>query len=123
MTLMSDGLSALHPLMNTHASVEITYARDGSSVTLNAVPGMLVNEQRGGQVVVDVTRREWFILTADLLIDNDEILPERDDSITFVVGDRTETYAVFGDVESPHWEYTDGGHEQIVVRSILRSVA
>jgi hypothetical protein len=123
MTLMTDGLSALHTLMNTHASVTIVYARSGSSVSLSAVPGELRYEQRGGNVVEDVTRRSWFVLSADLELNSVAITPARDDSITFVADDRTETYKVFGDDIDPPWEYTDSTHEQMEIRSILTAIS
>lgn len=121
MTLMADGLSALHTLMNTNASVTITYARSGASVELTAVPGALTYEQRGGAVVEDITRRSWFVLAADLVLNSVAVTPERDDSITYEADDRTEIYKVFGNDLDPPWEYTDSTHELIEVRSILTS--
>ena len=123
MTLMSDGLTALHTLMNTNASVEVTYTTTSGSVSLSAVPGQMLYEQAGDGITQDLTRRNWFVLAADLVIGGNSVTPTRGDTITFSADDRTEVYAVFGDANLPHWEYTDSGHEQMEIRSVLRSTS
>lgn len=114
MTLMSDGLSALHTMMDTHASVSVTYTQSGIEYSISAVPGALTYEQTSGNVSRDVTRRSWFALTSEL-----SITPARGDTIEYAASDRTETYTVQGDDIEPHWEYTDSTHEMIEIRTIL----
>ena len=123
MTLMTDGLTALQTLMNANASISVTYARAGQSVTLSVVPGSLRYEQSDGVIVEDKTRRDWFILAADLILNSVTVTPQRGDTITYAASDRTEAYQVYGDSVDPPWEYTDSQHEQILIRSILRNVS
>lgn len=124
MTLMSDGLTAVHAMLDTHASIAITYTSGAYSVTLDAVPGERRKEQSGDVVGQDVTRWSWYVYASELILNGSEVLPQREATITYTNGDRTETYAVFGDDIEPPWEYEDDTtRERLLIRGVLRTVA
>ena len=111
-------------LIEGGSGVSITFTNsNGTTAAINAVKGMRSYEQAGGGVVIDKTRQEWFVKQADLTIDDVEQTPAREDTITRVIGSRTETWKVFGDDAEPPVEYYGPDRALLLIRTILRTVA
>lgn len=117
-------ISANHlRLIEGGSGVTITFTNSTGSVSVTAVKGHRMYEQTGGQVVVDKTRQEWFVKASDLTIDSVQQTPIREDTITRVIGSRTETWGIFGDDADPPVEHFGPDRSLLMIRTILRQVA
>jgi len=110
-------------LIEGGCGVEITFTNTSGSVAIDAVKGHRRYEQSGGQVVVDKTRQEWFVKSTDIEIDDVQQAPIREDTITRVIGSRTETWKIFGDDVEPPVEFFGPDRSLLLIRTILRQVA
>lgn len=110
-------------LIEGGCGVTVTFTNSAGSVDVTAIKGHRMYEQAGDQVVVDKTRQEWYVKAADLEIDDEQQTPIREDTITRVIGSRTETWKIFGDDAAPPVEFFGPDRSLLMLRTILRTVA
>ena len=91
-----------------HAASTVEYVRGSRSVELPATIGRTTFEVDDGYgVLVRHESRDFLILAADLVLDAEQMLPERGDRIRETQGDTTFVYEVTAPGKEPAWRYSD----------------
>ena len=84
--------------------VSITYSRLGSEVNLLALPGSSINQVDGhAQVISEARARDFDILAEELILDGEQITPQRGDIVT---EDGVE-FTLLATGGAPHWRFID----------------
>ena len=109
--LIEQGARRLAAIRKANAGRIVTYCRDSASVTIRASLGQstfaLVT---GDGPAIEVTRRDYFISPADLVLDGKAVTPAVGDKVQESDPDTgvVRTYEVCGPGgDSPAWRYTD----------------
>ena len=91
-----------------YASRVVTYARGAQSVDLSATIGKTTFEVDDGYgVLVRHESRDFLILTADLVLDAGQVLPQRGDRIRETQNQTVFIYEVSAPGKEPCWRYSD----------------
>ena len=94
-TFMQVGATWLAGQLQSHASHAITYTRGANSVAITATIGNTDFQTTDADgFFTQVQSRDFIFPAEDLILNAETVLPERGDTITEVVGDKTYTYAV-----------------------------
>ncbi len=122
--MLATGSEWLTAQMKAHASSSVVYARGALSVSVDAVFGESDYEQEdaSGAGVLRFSEREFIIDRADLVLDDDYVLPEDGDTITVVEDSVTLVYGVKASVrgDAP-FRFTTPQRDQLRVFTKLRS--
>ncbi len=91
-----------------HATRVVTYVRGSRTLDLAATIGKTVFEVDDGYgVLVRHESRDYLVLTADMVLDSQAVVPQRGDRIREVQGNTTFTYEVTAPGNEPAWRYSD----------------
>jgi hypothetical protein len=91
MGLLNRGVKMLLTKTLANEGELVTYARGSNTVSLTAIRGKAeLNIDKFTEVAVEGIDASWIIETADLIIDEAVVLPERMDLITDANGDKWE---------------------------------
>ena len=93
--VIATGAAWLAGQLQSHAGQTVTYSRSGDSVEITATIGNTDFQTTDADgFFSQVQSRDFIFPAADLVLNAETVLPERGDTITVVVGDKTYTYAV-----------------------------
>ena len=91
-----------------HASRVVTYARGVQSVDLPATVGKTTFEVDDGYgVLVRHESRDFLVLASDLVLDAEQVFPQRGDRIRETQGSQMFVYEVTAPGKEPCWRYSD----------------
>ena len=80
--MLQQGLGWLEEQRKAHLSRTVTYRRGSSSVEVLATVGATQFEADDGSgIVVEMEARDYLIASADLVLDDQQVLPARGDEI------------------------------------------
>ena len=106
--LLQQGSDWLEAKRTQYASRVVTYARGAQSVEVSATIGKTTFEVDDGYgVLVRHESRDFLILTADLVLDAEQALPQRGDRIRETQGQQVFVYEVSAPGKEPCWRYSD----------------
>lgn len=103
-----------------YCSRKVIYARGSATVEVNATTGrtlFLVDDGYGAQVRTE--SRDYLILTAELILDATQTLPQVGDQVREVVGNQTFIYEVVAPGGEPHYRYSDPYRQTLRVHTKL----
>ena len=107
--LLQQGSDWLEDQRTQHATRIVTYCRGQDSVDVAATVGQTVfrlTDDYGAEI--RHVRRDYLILTADLVLAGQETLPQRGDQIKETSGSTTYVHEVMGPGgNEPDWRYSD----------------
>jgi len=91
-----------------HAATTVQYVRGSRSVEVLASIGKTTFEVDDGYgILVRHESRDFLILAADLVLDDQPILPQRGDRIRETQGGQVFVYEVTAPGKEPCWRYSD----------------
>ena len=106
--LLENASAWLEEKRTRYASRVVAYARGPQSVEVSATIGKTVFEVDDGYgVLVRYESRDFLLLTADLVIGGEPIVPQRGDRIRETQGSTTFVYEVTAPGKEPAWRYSD----------------
>ncbi len=106
--LLQDGLAWLESQRREHLSHEVTYRRDDLSVQMPAtVAATRFEVDDGTGIVVGQEMRDYLIAAADLVLEGEQVLPERGDEIVEVLDGRTHVYEAMDLGPDRHYRFCD----------------
>ena len=106
--LLQQGSDWLEAKRTQYASRVVTYARGAQSVEVLATIGKTTFEVDDGYgVLVRHESRDFLILTADLVLDAEQVLPQRGDRIRETQNQTVFIYEVSAPGKEPCWRYSD----------------
>lgn len=120
--MLRAGLAHLTSMLATHASETVVYSRGGDSVSVSATVGqklLRLDDMEGGSRL-EYTDMDFLIPTAQLILNDEPILPERGDLIERTIGDEISRYEVSPYGSDAAWRYSDP--HQSIVRIHTKSV-
>ena len=101
-----------------YASRVVTYARGAQSVEVLATIGKTTFEVDDGYgVLVRHESRDFLVLTADLVLDEQSILPQRGDRIRETQNQQVFVYEVSAPGKEPCWRYSDPYRKTLRIHS------
>ena len=101
-----------------YASRVVTYARGVQSVEVLATIGKTTFEVDDGYgVLVRHESRDFLVLTADLVLDEQSILPQRGDRIRETQNQQVFVYEVSAPGKEPCWRYSDPYRKTLRIHS------
>ncbi len=107
--LLEQGAAWLDDQRHSFLTRTVVYQRGDSSVQVQATVGQTVfriDDGYGGSV--RVVQRDYLIRGEDLVLDGDEVLPQRGDRVREVQGNKVFVHEVMGPGGSePDWRYSD----------------
>ena len=107
--LLEQGAAWLDGQRHSHLTRTVTYQRGAFSVQVQATVGQTVfriDDGYGGSV--RVVQRDYLIRGEDLILEGDEVLPQRGDQIRETQGGKVLVHEVMGPGGSePDWRYSD----------------
>jgi len=112
---MSDLLSSANEFLENTlwqwASRTVTYQRGGSTVQVPAVVGTTRGRSEDDMGMQwDIITRDYLVRASDLVLNSQEIEPDRGDEIREQVNGKTYVYRVGRDGRAPLWEWADTEH-------------
>ena len=106
--LLQTGSDWLEDMRAEHATRSVTYHRGADSVQVQATVGKTIFEIDNGYGILEkVESRDYLILTVDLVLNGQEILPQRGDQVKETDGSKTYTYEVMAPGKEPHYRFSD----------------
>jgi len=106
--LLQDGLDWLEEQRKEHLTRAVTYRRGASSVQVAAMVGATRFEVDDGYgLVVEQEMRDYIIAAADLVLDGEQMLPERGDEILEERDGVTYVYEVMELGAQQHYRFCD----------------
>lgn len=91
-----------------HASRAVSYSRGELAAEIAATVGKTTFEiDDGNGVLLRQESRDFLVLAADLVLGDQEVLPERGDRICETQGEKSYTYEVTAPGREPCWGYSD----------------
>jgi len=106
--LLQQGSDWLEDQRTRHATRIVTYHRGLASIDVSATVGRTVFEVVGASGVAEkIEARDYLLLAADLVIDDQRTLPNRGDRIRETVGSTSFLYEVMAPGREPHYRYSD----------------
>ena len=106
--MLRDGLSWLTGKLTSHAAREVTYRRGDLQATVLATIGKTVAEQDSGDgLIMRMEIRDYLIDTMSLLLDGQQLLPQRGDLIIETEDGKDFTYEVLPIGSDRAWRYSD----------------
>lgn len=112
--LIDSGASWLAGVQKAHAAVTVAYHRGSESVAVDATRGSTefeVNDDRGHMTRVE--SHDWMIDAVDLVLDGEQIEPDRGDTIRLILGGETHLYQVSAfAVGGVVWSWWDRGRRR-----------
>ena len=116
--LLQQGSDWLQAKRTQYASRVVTYARGAQSVELSATIGKTTFEVDDGYgVLVRHESRDFLILTADLVLDAEQVLPQRGDRIRETQNGQIFVYEVSAPGKEPCWRYSDPYRKALRIHS------
>ena len=109
--LLSDANTFLEQQLWQYAARTVSYKRGSSTINVTAVVGATrgrSEDELGMQW--DVITRDYLIRASDLMVNNQEIEPDRGDEIREQANGKTYVYRVGRDGRAPLWEWADTEH-------------
>jgi hypothetical protein len=101
----SDWLEAMR---TKHASHSVTYQRGDAVAVVSATIGKTVfTVDEGGDIATQFVSRDFLILTAELVLTGQAVLPQRGDRIQEMQGEQTFVYEVLAPGKEPCFRYSD----------------
>ena len=117
MTAISRALQSAYRTARGLSGVAVVYTRGLNSVSLTAIPGAQVHSvERDGEFHEEIKSRDYLILATELIIDGEETLPQRNDTIT--EGDQV--YKVLWVGGESQWEWTDP--QRVIIRVKTKAI-
>ncbi len=106
--VLKDASAWLEGERNKFLVEPVTYERGTDSVILNATRGRTVFEVDDGFGSIERWEaKDFLILTADLILNSIEVLPERGHLIKDIVGTLTYIYEVMNPTGEPFFRFSD----------------
>jgi len=106
--MLRDGLSWLAGKLTSHAAREVTYQRGESQSSVLAMIGKTVAEQDSGDgLIMRMEIRDYLIDTTSLVLDGQQVLPERGDLIIETEDGKGLTYEILPIGSDRAWRYSD----------------
>lgn len=106
--VLKDASAWLEGERNKFLVEPVTYERGADSVILNATRGKTVFEVDDGFGSIERWEaKDFLILTADLILNSIEVLPERGDLIKDIVGTLTYVYEIMSPRNEPDFRFSD----------------
>lgn len=106
--LLQQGSDWLEDQRTRHATRIVTYQRGLASIDVSATVGRTIFEVVGASGVAEkIESRDYLLLAADLIIDDERTLPNRGDRIRETVGSTSFLYEVMAPGREPHFRYSD----------------
>lgn len=109
------GMDWLNRKLKQHAGESLVYSRGVHSVTLTAPLGktlLSLSDGRGGNRL-EWTDADFLITAADLVLEGEQVTPERGDKIRWVSGGDTLVFEVMANGGEPPWRWSDE-HRQVM---------
>lgn len=98
----------LEDMRDRHATVEVEYVRDAEKVAVQATIGRTVFEVDNGRGVLEkIESRDFLILTGELILGGNPVLPERGDRVRETKDGTVHVYEVMAPGKEPHYRYSD----------------
>lgn len=111
---IANGLAAIRQT----AGVTVVYRRAEHEVELTAVPGRSEHEVDDGYSLVKAHSRDYLIAAADLVLNDEQTLPERGDQIIETGPDGEQlVYEVMWPVRGGEWDWSDAARTQLRIRT------
>jgi hypothetical protein len=107
--LLQNGQAWLADQLKEHASRQVVYQRGADQVSVQATIGrtkMQLDDGYGG-VRIEWTDRDYLIQAADLVLNAEQIVPERGDRVLDTNGVVTSIYEVMSFGSEPPWRFSD----------------
>jgi hypothetical protein len=106
--ILEAGSNWLQEQRKKHATRSVLYRRGTDSAAVMATVGRTIFEQDDGAgSIIRTEVRDYLIDTADLVLNSQQILPEKGDHIEEQDGDNLFVYEVMPIGKEPHWRYSD----------------
>lgn len=106
--LLEQGTAWLEGMRHRHMTRPVVYQRGAQSVEVQATVGRTVFEAADAYGVVERTEsRDFLILTADLVLDGQVVLPERGDRIRETQDGKVYVYEVMAPGKEPCYRFSD----------------
>ena len=106
--LLRQGSDWLEAQRKLHAASTVVYGRGAFSVEVAATIGRTVFELENTYGIVEKTEsRDFLVLTADLVLDGQAVLPQRGDRIRETCGQQVLVYEVMAPGQEPAWRFSD----------------
>lgn len=122
MSQFSEIIASAYTLLRSAAGETVTYHRGEHSVSLDAVPGATVYDATvGDDVTVEGRTRDYVIVAADLVLDDEQVMPERGDTIRHEINGDVHVWEAIRFGEQV-WCYSDHGQTAIRVHTRLKSI-
>jgi hypothetical protein len=86
MNLFADALRSASQAIQASASETITYRRGSLSASIQAVRAGISVPDGGGEIVANADVVDWLIEPANLVLDQNEVQPQRSDQIVDASG-------------------------------------
>ena len=118
--LLRDGEQWLAGMMIAHAADTVLYVRGSESVSLAATIGKTDFEIASDFGVETYVSRDFLILTSDLILSAQVVLPQKGDKIEEPVGDAAlsiKVYEVMAPASEPVWRYSDPHQKMLRVHT------
>ena len=120
--LLQAGSEWLEGQRTSFMSRSVTYMRAGLELDLLATIGKTVFRVDLPYGLHERTEaRDYLVLAADLILDNEVVLPMAGDRIQEVQGDRVYIYGVMAPGEEPPWRYSDPYRQTLRIHTKLVS--
>ena len=116
MGMLQEGLSWLESQRKNHLAVPVIYRRNSNSVEVPATIGKTVfkvTDDYGRYQHIE--SRDYLISTADLVLNNTQILPEPGDEIV----ENGFIYEVMAPNNEPEWRYSDSSRQSLRIHTKL----
>ena len=109
----------LSDLLATHASRKVRYSRNGREVEVDATVGRSVFESVApdGMCVVHVETRDYFVQSADLVLDGARVTPAIGDRVREEIGGETVVCEVMTPAGDAHFRWCDPAHTTLRIHT------
>ena len=109
----------LSDLLKTHASRKVRYSRGVKEVEVDATVGRSVFESVApdGMCVVHVETRDYFVQSADLVLDGAKVVPVIGDRIREEIAGETVVCEVMTPVGEAHFRWCDPAHTTLRIHT------
>lgn len=116
--LLEQGSTWLDQQRVQHMSRTVSYHRGAESVAVQATIGRTVFEVDDGMGILErIESRDFLIITADLVLAGQAILPQRGDRIKETSGDKVYVYEVLAPGKEPHYRFSDPYRKTLRIHS------
>ena len=118
--MLKTGSDWLETQRQAFATRTVTYTRGEAQVDVSASIGKTLFEVDAGSFVAErIESRDYLIFSADLVLDEVQVLPERGDRIRETDGEVVYVYEVLAPGSEPHFRFSDPYRKTLRVHTKL----